>query len=256
MRKDARAETDVPARSASAVTPMEQATAFELCRLSAVGPDLRRVARLAGVQAERRAHRRWVEAIEQAAVTLPRLMRPRALYRIDPVRTLEPRLLVLASGAAYEGAIGRFLAGAELVATFVVTIGSAVERLSRRWLRAGRVMAGVVADAFASEAVESVAQQCQDRIRSWARARGLEITPRYSPGYCGMRVDQQVALFASLPAARIGVRLRPSFLMTPIKSVSGLIGIGRVDAVRPDDYPCRHCDQPECTQRRAPARRA
>ncbi len=253
MRKDARTETELSAPAAGDPTAPPAAVAFELCRFEAMHVEPERVARLVGVRADRAVHRRWLEMIDRARATLPRLMRPRAVFRIDAVRTLSPHKLVLASGTVYAGAIGRFLARAEFVATFVVTIGSAVERLSRRWLREGQVRAGVVADAVASEAVELTAERCQERIRAWAHERGFEITPRYSPGYCGMRVDQQIPLFASLPARRIGVRLQPSFLMTPIKSVSGLIGIGRIDAVRPDDYPCRHCDQPDCMQRRAPA---
>jgi hypothetical protein len=67
-----------------------------------------------------------------------------------------------------------------------------------------------------------------------------------------MRVTQQVPLFASLPAERIGVRLTPSCLMRPIKSVSALIGIGPARLIGPADYPCRFCDHPDCMQRRAP----
>lgn len=217
-----------------------------------VQPDRGQIARLAHLRPGRESHRRWFDLLDRMLAEAPRLLRPRGVYRIDDVVLLEPRRVVLASGAEFHGAVGSFLRHAQLVATFVVTIGSALERLSRRWLRDGRILPGTIADAIASEAVEAAAQRLQDDVRAWARARGLEITPRYSPGYCGMHVRQQVPLFATVPAERINVRLTPSCLMLPVKSVSGLIGLGPADRVSPGGYPCETCDHPDCMQRRAP----
>jgi hypothetical protein len=214
-------------------------------------PNLHNVARGLGLSPGTASQRRWFDTIDELARTLPRLIRPRGIFRIDRVARLQARVLELESGVVFRGAVGRFLQHAELVATFVVTIGSAVERLSRGWLRAGKIVRGVVANTIASEAVESAADRLQDDVRTWALGRGFEITPRYSPGYCGMDVQQQIPLFASLPTHRINVRLTPSCLMLPVKSVSGLIGIGPVAQVGPADYPCRFCDHPTCMQRRA-----
>jgi len=183
--------------------------------------------------------------------TLPRLMRPRGVFRIDEVTALEARRLVLASGAVFDGAIGAFLEHSRLLATFVVTIGSAVERLSRGWLRAGKVMQGMIADAIASEGAAAAEACLCDEVGGWARARGLEVTPPYSPGYCGMHVQQQIPLFASVPAREINVRLTSSCLMVPVKSISGLIGLGPADKVSPQAYPCVACNHPNCMQRRA-----
>ncbi len=179
-------------------------------------------------------------------------MRPRAVYRVDRVRKLEQRRLELDSGAVYRGAVGQFLRHSEYVAVFVATIGSAMERLARRWIRGTRAMHGVIIDAIASETTEAAANLCEEQIREWAAERGLAITPRYSPGYCGMLVSQQRSVFASLPTRDIGVRLTPSCLMMPIKSLSGLLGIAPADKVGPNVYPCQLCDHPDCMQRRMP----
>lgn len=49
---------------------------------------------------------------------------------------------------------------------------------------------------------------------------------RYSPGYCGWHISGQEKLFAYLHPEEIGVTLRPSFLMEPLKSVSGVVIVG------------------------------
>ena len=232
----------------------ERAAAFQIIRFD---PDHLRlkvewVHRAVGLRPDRPQHRRWMEQVHDLAQLAPRILRPRTVYRIDEVRRLEPQHIKLVSNAVFDGGAGRFLRHSQFVATFVVTIGSALERLSRRWLRAGQVMRGTIVDALASAYVEATAECCQEHIRAWALPQGLDVTPRYSPGYCGMPVSQQVPLFQSVPANRVSVHLTESCLMVPIKSVSGLIGIGPADRLTPTDYPCRHCDHPHCTHRRVP----
>ncbi|MBU0639685.1 MAG: hypothetical protein KKB50_12535 [Planctomycetes bacterium] len=248
-------ESGRPAASDMSGVSAREPLHFAVERFERVDLDLEQIARGLDLRRDRPAHERWFAAARELADALPRVMRPRAVFRVDEVQQFEPERLALASGAVYHGAIGRFLAHATLVATFVVTIGSALERLSRGWLRRGDVLRGTLADAIASEAAEATAGRCQDVVQAWAHQRGLEITPRYSPGYCGMDVQQQVPLFASLPGRIIGVWLTPSCLMVPVKSVSGLIGIGPAEKVSPAAYPCELCDYPDCMQRRAPHHR-
>ncbi len=222
-------------------------------RFGQVTPDRRQVARLLGVQDDRPAHRRWLRLIDELIEELAPLAEPRGLYRIDRLQRLDRRELLTESGARFRGAVAGFLAGAHRVAAFVVTIGPQLENLARRWLKSGDVMRGTIADAIASEAVESAAGQLQQIVARQVADDDASVTPRYSPGYCGMNVDQQQPLFAWLPAERIGVRLSESCLMTPIKSISGLIGIGPRAVIGPQKYPCTRCAKSDCMMRRAPA---
>ncbi len=221
-------------------------------RFDDLKPEREQIHRLVGLKPGRENHKRWFELVDEMLGELPRITRARGLFRIDDIEALESRRIVLASGVTYCGAVGAFLRHATRMATFVVTIGSALERLSRRWLRAGKIMQGTIVDAIASEMAEAAAARIQDEVRAWAVAEGMEITPRFSPGYCGLHVREQTTLFATMPTERINVRLTPSCLMLPMKSVSGLIGIGPVEQVSPGAYPCALCSHEDCTQRRAP----
>jgi len=241
-----------PSAQNAPIYAAENAGFFRIVKLDGVVPELAEIYRLLAVDPARPDHRRWLQAVEDLLRRTPRLTRPRAVIRVDAVRELTPRKLVLASGATFSGPVAQFLSGVRLVATFIATIGSALERLGRCWLRRGEVVRGLVADAVASEVAEAAARRCQQIVREWALPQGLEVTPRYSPGYCGLSLDQQRSVFAGLPAQRINVRLTESSLMVPVKSVSGLIGIGPPGAVGPDRYPCSRCDCPDCNQRRAP----
>ena len=98
-----------------------------------------------------------------------------------------------------------------------------------------------------SEIVESAMDKIQDDLEQKMEADGLHITDRYSPGYCGWSVGEQHKLFSFFPDNFCGITLTASSLMQPIKSVSGVIGIG--SNVRRKGYVCQQCDMVNCIYR-------
>lgn len=217
-----------------------------------VRPDLASVLRVLDIRPDLPRHAGMCGRAAALADELPRLARPCGIYRIDHVRELTDSRLTLSSGAAYTGAAAGYLHGSERVATFLVTIGRGPERLSRMWLRRGRTLEASIVDAWASECAEAATERCHADIRAWAHAAGYAVTSRFSPGYCGLSLAHQRVLFQTISASRLGVRLTESCLMLPIKSVSGLIGIGPARRIRAEQPPCVACDHPACRQRRAP----
>ncbi len=71
---------------------------------------------------------------------------------------------------------------------------------------------------------------------------------RFSPGYCGWHVSAQQELFSLMPDNECGITLNDSSLMYPIKSISGIIGIG--DDVNTKVYGCAICEMVTCYNRK------
>ncbi|HLP74716.1 MAG TPA: vitamin B12 dependent-methionine synthase activation domain-containing protein, partial [Bacteroidales bacterium] len=109
-------------------------------------------------------------------------------------------------------------------------------------------LTGYIFDVAGSEIVEAATDLLQEDLRKSAEKEGLKITNRYSPGYCGWDVAEQHKLFTLLPGNYCGIKLTPSALMDPVKSVSGIIGIGK--SVRNNPYTCKMCDMKDCIYRR------
>jgi len=143
--------------------------------------------------------------------------------------------------------IRNMLNGAEEYAFFAVTAGPEPETLSKTLMNEGQFLEGYIVDLIATGIVESVADQVQEVIESIVRKDGLKITNRYSPGYCNWDVSEQQKLFGLLPAECFGITLSESSLMHPIKSISGIIGIGK--NVKYRDYYCEHCSMKKCAYR-------
>jgi len=135
----------------------------------------------------------------------------------------------------------------ECIALFVCTAGNDVINKSRELMKEGEQLTGYVYDVFGSLVVEEAMDRIQDNLRNKMREEGLEITNRYSPGYCGWDVSEQKKLFSLLPKNFCRIELTDSCLMRPIKSVSGIIGIGK--SVKFNEYTCNLCDEENCLYR-------
>jgi hypothetical protein len=77
------------------------------------------------------------------------------------------------------------------------------------------------------------------------------VSLRYSPGYCGWHISGQKRLFERLNPAEIGITLNSSFLMQPLKSISGVIvSAERKYHLIKSDYPfCAVCPHRSCRER-------
>ena len=144
--------------------------------------------------------------------------------------------------------IQRQLRGAEAYALFICTAGTAFEQYQQQLKDWGDMVRIFIADALGSV----IAEKCADRMEALLQANidklGWHHTNRFSPGYCGWHVSQQQRLFLLFGGHTCGVTLTDSSLMVPIKSVSGIIGLGK--EVRRLDYTCGLCDFKQCYKRR------
>ncbi len=149
------------------------------------------------------------------------------------------------------------------LALFAVTLGPRISAEIEERFRANDFAQASMLDSIASVAADRAAAICQDRYEDSLRRqseRPLATSPqsqgslravRYSPGYCGWHISGQRKLFDYLRPDRIGLSLRPSFLMDPLKSVSGVFVAGPKEIHDfPDTYDfCSQCDTHGCRER-------
>jgi hypothetical protein len=129
-----------------------------------------------------------------------------------------------------ETPIGDIFPLASQLALFAVTAGGKVSEKIDRLFSASDFALAAMLDSVASCAVESAADLLElGYLEETARIKnvaGSSVSLRYSPGYCGWHVSGQKKLFQRLRPQEIGITLRPSYLMEPLKSISGVFIIG------------------------------
>ncbi len=144
---------------------------------------------------------------------------------------------------------------ADRLSLFAATVGQNICLMIAQLFRTNDFALGAMLDAAASEGAEMVAQSLERHYRGYLREShaidGRSGTLRFSPGYCGWDITGQKKLFGRLRPAEAGITLNESCLMTPLKSISGVIISGRKEIFEFDDTFsfCRDCADHSCRER-------
>lgn len=141
--------------------------------------------------------------------------------------------------------ITRHLKGASKLVIFAASAGIEFDQWIRSFYNSNDQLNGYIVDTIGSEIVESTGDWLESKLESIASPETC--SNRLSPGYCEWSVADQHKLFSLLPDNFCGISLSPSALMTPIKSISGIIGVGQ--SIRRLDYQCNICDLENCYKR-------
>lgn len=112
------------------------------------------------------------------------------------------------------------LSGCREAFVFAVTTGIAVDRELAR-LQIISQAEHFVTDAIASAAVDSFCGEAAAEMK-----KGLRCAPRFSPGYGDLSLTLQAPLLQRLNAFELlGITLGSTYLMTPMKSITAIMGI-------------------------------
>ncbi|HVP13178.1 MAG TPA: vitamin B12 dependent-methionine synthase activation domain-containing protein [Phycisphaerae bacterium] len=151
--------------------------------------------------------------------------------------------------------VGDIFHRADHLALYAATVGQRVSERITDCFRSRDFALGAMLDAMASAAADKLGELIESRFLRMLSDKG-QVSPgtralRYSPGYCGWHISGQRSLFDFLRPENIGILLTESFLMQPLKSVSGVIIVGQegIHAFQ-DVYPfCAKCRTHGCRER-------
>lgn len=144
--------------------------------------------------------------------------------------------------------ITKYLSDATQFAVFVVTAGEEFDNYLEQLKADGDIVSEFLAYSIGTEIAEASLRFVTARITEEADRFGFKITQSYSPGHCSWHVREQQQLFSLLPEKPCGVELNDSSLMHPVKSISGIIGLGKVVAITP--HGCDICGLKTCFKRK------
>jgi hypothetical protein len=144
---------------------------------------------------------------------------------------------------------------ANRLALFAVTVGEDICSEIATLFDSGDFAEGTMLDAAASEGAERTADVVERLFFNHLAGERLigdgQDVLQFSPGYCGWHVSAQGKLFDYLRPGEIGITLNDSYLMQPLKSVSGVLVAGPIEIFDfPDDFAfCEACATHSCRTR-------
>lgn len=163
------------------------------------------------------------------------------IYRVLPLKKTENGILIEGTSALLTGSDAeKLLKECHSCIIMAATIGIKADMLINR-AQVSDMSKAVILDCCASSAVESICEQVNDELKAEYEGRGLFLTDRYSPGYGDMPLELQTDLCRILETdKRIGVSVNAGLTLSPVKSVTAIIGISDVPSGR-IDYSCDAC---------------
>ncbi len=163
-----------------------------------------------------------------AVVEARALLQPAIAWESRRVLDADAAGVRLAGGLALTQAeaIGSLLGEAQELAMVVGSIGPALDRLAGEWFSSGREIEAFVLGEIGNLAIGKLSDQMPEHVADWAANRGLEASGALSPGGTGIDLSEQRVVVELASANRIGVALTSTCMLTPVKSISMVIGLG------------------------------
>ena len=141
------------------------------------------------------------------------------------------------------------------LALFAFTVGSKVTLEIETQLNTHNFALGYMLDAVSSYCTGKASEAAEEIFLNTLTEKGQANTATrallYSPGYCGWHISGQQKLFEYLKPEEIGIHLNENFLMTPLKSISGILVAGekRIHQFKNNYSFCKHCRSCTCRER-------
>lgn len=176
-------------------------------------------------------------SVEEAIKKAKKLTKPKALVVKKKAPLLESKSL------------SANINGAEYVCLFLVTIGPALETEASNLMNGEDSLIGYLLDRIGSITVETLAQSLEDSVRKEYTPKDKSVSARLSPGYCDWPIEEQVKLDELLNFSKVGVHLTENCMMSPRKSISGLMAIGPKGLFSKNRPRCLICKIKNCLWR-------
>jgi hypothetical protein len=179
------------------------------------------------------------------------LLEPKTVYDVFTIDKIEEKRLYLENGQVFRSEhLCKLLIGAEKLVVMCSTIGSALERKVRELSEAGDMLNSYLLDIYGAVAVGLLMRSLYQRIKQEDYA-GFGITVYLEPGQLDWKISDQRVLFQLISPEQIGVSLNESFVMKPVKTTTGVFGIGDMDKVKKGVFACEVCPKRKtCSFRR------
>lgn len=177
------------------------------------------------------------------------LLTPRFAYCIFDVAEMKDDTITIGNTVLHCGnEIGQSLHGSTQAAVIACTVGEGITRQYNGYLQDSDFVKAYLCDIFANVAIEKMMYIVKATLRKEIEPDQLGITSHFCPGNCNWDIKEQSELLSLLPEEYCPVRLTSSFLMLPMKSLSGIVGIGKNVKYRKSN--CASCQSGKCIYRK------
>ena len=173
----------------------------------------------------------------------------RIIYRIFDVSMGSDGELTIGKMEVKSKNLAKNLKGCDEAIVLGATLGVGVDMLMKRYALTDMAKVAVL-QACSAAMLEEYLDERQEEIEKKMNEEERYLRPRFSPGYGDFSIFNQRMILGMLDAAKtIGLTMTDSYMLTPTKSVTAVIGISCF-LVPCHKKGCEECLKEDCTYRR------
>lgn len=190
-------------------------------------------------QADLSCDERLEGLMERCEKQLLSVIKPRYIYKCFDIREVCDGIAVEGTNFVLKGNdVKNHLKGCNKAVLMCTTLSADVDRMIRV-AQLKDVLEALALDCLASTAVEQLCDKVELRIRK--DFADYEMTWRYGVGYGDLPISQQKDFLNVVNASKvIGLNVTDSFILTPRKSVTAVIGLSK-EKIAPAKRGCAIC---------------
>ncbi|MDR0843658.1 MAG: hypothetical protein LBN71_00410 [Tannerella sp.] len=186
--------------------------------------------------------------IDRLLALLKKTVQPRYVFQIHEGEIEGASVHILNETFLTGPTITHLLEKSSSFALFAATAGVEFEQILQECKRTeDDILVNYLLDIMGTCIVEKTGDYMERKLEEEIGAELLH-THRFSPGYCNWRLTEQRKIFSLLGNRPCGITLSDVCLMLPVKSISGIIGIGK--EVKRKQYACQYCELETCYKRK------
>lgn len=190
-----------------------------------------------------------LQLIEEMLDEIHRIENKKYEYQIFDLYKQEDGTLRFGNIETQSKGLMRNLGNCEKIIIFAATLGTEVDRLQAR-LSIMDMAKAVILQACAAAVLEEYCDTCQQQIADEVEKDGYYLRPRFSPGYGDFSIEFQKNIMHLLNCAKkIGLTITDSYMLSPKKSVTAVIGMSRTNE-KCHQSGCEICKKINCEFRR------
>lgn len=195
------------------------------------------------------ADEKTLALIRECFSELEQIAKKRIVYHIFDLQMKQDGRIIIENMQIHSRNLKKNLKGCEKVVLLGATLGVEVDLLMKRYSYTDMAKV-VVLQSCAAAMLEEYLDECQAKIAKEMEEQGYFLRPRFSPGYGDFSILHQKEILALADTARkIGLTMTESSMLTPTKSVTALIGLGRENESC-HVKGCEACEKIDCMYRR------
>lgn len=173
----------------------------------------------------------------------------KSVYRIFDCKVTGEDQVTIGKMNIKSRSLGKNLRGCKGAVVFGATLGTSVDILMKRYSLTDMAKS-VVLQACAAAYLEEYCDNLQLSIGEELKAQNKWLRPRFSPGYGDFDIHHQDDILRMLDTAKkIGLTMTDSYMLTPTKSVTAIIGISDTQE-KCHIKGCEVCEKKDCIYRR------